>query len=74
MEDTGKLLIIFGIVIVVLGIGFVFFNRVPWLAKLPGDITIQRDNFSCSFPLVTSILLSIILTIVLNLVLRIVNR
>ncbi len=74
MEDMGKLLIVFGIVIVIVGVGLVFFGKVPWLGKLPGDIVIQRDNFSCVFPVVTSILLSIVLTVVLNLILHIFNK
>ncbi len=74
MEDMGKLLIVFGVVIVIVGAGVVFFGKVPWIGKLPGDIVIQRDNFSCFFPIATSILLSIILTIVLNLIFRIINK
>ena len=41
---------------------------------LPGDIVIQTENFSCWFPIVSSIVLSIVLTILLNLILRWLNR
>jgi hypothetical protein len=44
------------------------------IGRLPGDIRIERDNFSCSFPIVTSILLSIILTIALNVIVRFLNK
>jgi hypothetical protein len=63
MDDIGKLLIVFGVVIVIVGVVLVFFGRIPWLGRLPGDIVIQRDNFSCFFPIATSILVSVILTI-----------
>lgn len=74
MEDMGKLLIVFGVVIVIVGVGIMLFGKIPGLGKLPGDIVIQRDNFSCIFPIATSILLSIALTVVLNLILRIFNK
>ncbi|MER3457766.1 MAG: DUF2905 domain-containing protein, partial [Chloroflexota bacterium] len=45
-------------------------SRIPWLGNLPGDIRIERDGFSCFFPLATSILLSLLLTVILNLILR----
>ncbi len=44
------------------------------LGRLPGDINIRSDNFTCVFPLATSLLLSILLTIVLNLVIRFLNK
>lgn len=41
----------------------------PWLTKfpfgrLPGDISIERENFHFYFPLTTSILLSLLLTLI----------
>ena len=44
------------------------------LGRLPGDIVIHRDGFTCMFPIATSILLSILLTIVLNLIVRLWSR
>lgn len=70
MEDIGKMLILFGVLLAITGGALVLFGKVPGLGRLPGDIVIQRDNFSCVFPLATSILLSIILTILLNIVAR----
>lgn len=40
------------------------------LGRLPGDIFIQRGNFSFYFPVVTGIVLSLLLTVLLNLFLR----
>jgi hypothetical protein len=39
--------------------------RIPFLGRLPGDIHIQRGNWSFYFPLTTSIIVSILLTLVL---------
>lgn len=66
--DIGKVLMIIGFITFLLGmIFFVFKGNIP---RLPGDILIQRDNFSFYFPIATSILVSIILTIVI----KILNR
>ena len=44
------------------------------LGRLPGDVRIERQNFTCIFPVVTMILLSVILTVVLNLIIRLLNK
>lgn len=67
MSDLGRLLIVVGIVIVVIGVVLAVAGRVPWLGRLPGDIQIQRGNWTFYFPLGTSILLSMILTLILYL-------
>ncbi|HHP7240587.1 MAG TPA: DUF2905 domain-containing protein [Cyclobacteriaceae bacterium] len=64
----GKYLIILGIIIILIGVWLHFGWKVPYLGKLPGDIFIQRKNFSFYFPLATSIILSIILTLILYLI------
>jgi hypothetical protein len=68
MSELGRALIVLGIVIVVVGAILVFFERVPWLGRLPGDIHFQRGNWTLYFPLGTSILLSVVLTLVLWLI------
>jgi len=68
MSELGRALIVLGVVIVVLGLVLVFFDRVPWIGRLPGDIHVQRGNWTFYFPLGTSILLSIFLTLVLWLI------
>ncbi|HEY2989989.1 MAG TPA: DUF2905 domain-containing protein [Candidatus Binatia bacterium] len=67
MGAFGKTLIIFGIVLVVLGVLFSLGSKIPWLGRLPGDIYIHRGNFTFYFPLATCILLSLIITLVLYL-------
>ena len=70
MEWFGRTLIIVGVLIVVLGALLYFGGKIPGIGRLPGDILIQRGNFTLYFPLATAILLSIILTLVLNLFFR----
>jgi len=74
MEGIGKILIIAGAVIIVLGLVLVFSNHIPFLGKLPGDIIIKRDNFSFYFPLVTFILISIVITVIINIVLHFIGK
>jgi len=65
MADLGKFLLITGIVIAITGALLLFFrNGIPLLGKLPGDIVIQKKNFTFYFPIATSILLSIILSLI----------
>ena len=63
----GRLLIVLGIVLIVIGVVVSFAPRIPWLGQLPGDIFIKGERFSFYFPLATCILLSLILSLVLYL-------
>lgn len=71
MRDLGKLLLGFGVVMVCLGLILLaagnFSGKVPWLGRLPGDIYIQRGNWSFYFPLVTCLIISIVLTLLFSL-------
>lgn len=69
----GKLLIIVGIVCIVAGLLITYGPRVPFLGKLPGDISIEKENFKFYFPITTSILISIILSLILYLINRFKN-
>jgi hypothetical protein len=60
---VGKILIVVGLVIALIGV--LISLGVP-LGRLPGDISYRRDTFSFHFPIVTSILLSIILTLIFS--------
>lgn len=64
MEGMGKLLIVIGFVLIVLGVFLIFRHNIPFIGKLPGDIYIKKENFSFYFPITTSILASIILSII----------
>jgi O-antigen/teichoic acid export membrane protein len=67
MDQVGRMLLIAGGVLVVLGLVLVFGAKLPFrLGRLPLDFHYQRDNFSFYFPLGTSILLSLLLTLVFS--------
>jgi hypothetical protein len=67
MPAIGKMLIIFGAVLIIVGLGFLFGDKIPFFGKLPGDILIKKERFSFYFPITTSIIISIILTILFSL-------
>ena len=62
MSEIGRLLLVVGGVIVILGLVLSVAGRVPWLGRLPGDVVYRKGNFTLYFPLATSILLSLLLT------------
>lgn len=65
LRELGKLLLIFGIVLVVIGGLLTLGPKLPGrLGRLPGDIIIRREHFTLYFPLVTCLLLSVILSLV----------
>lgn len=69
-SELGRLLMLLGILIFVIGIVLTFAGRIPGLGNLPGDISVQRGNFRLYAPIGTMIVLSIILTIILNVLAR----
>lgn len=66
MAPFGRIFLTIGIVLVVIGVVFMVGEKFG-LGKLPGDIFIQKGNFTFFFPIVSSIIISIILTLLLNL-------
>jgi hypothetical protein len=66
MGDVGRLLLVFGVVLVVIGGALMLFGRF----HLPGDLTFRSGNTTIYIPLATSVILSIVATVVLNLVFR----
>ena len=66
-QQIGKLLIFAGIFIVVLGVLFLFGDKIPLIGKLPGDIYIKKKNFTLYFPIVTSILISLLISLIIYL-------
>jgi hypothetical protein len=66
MTDLGKLLIVFGGVLVVAGVVLVVLARTSLpVGRLPGDIVYRGKNTTVYFPLATSLLLSVLLSVVL---------
>ena len=66
LNYIGKFLIVTGIIISLVGVLLLICRNsgIPFLGKLPGDIVIQKKNFTVYFPIATSILLSIILSLI----------
>ena len=65
MQSIGKMLILLGLGIAVLGILLTLGDKLPFLGKLPGDFVVRRKNFTVYLPLATCLLISLFLTIFL---------
>lgn len=65
MAAFGKILLLFGLVVAGVGLLLLLTDKVGWIGKLPGDITVRRGNFTFYFPLATCILVSIVLSFLL---------
>lgn len=66
MQELGKSLLFFGVVIAIVGVVLYFSGRANLpIGRLPGDITYRKGNFTFHAPLATSIVLSIILSVIL---------
>ena len=70
-QQTGKYIIVAGMLIVIAGVLIYFFHSYfRWIGKLPGDISIEKENFRFYFPVATMILISIIVTLSVNIIKR----
>ena len=70
-KSMGKILILTGVVLIIAGAILLFRDSLPFLkypGRLPGDINIERKNFSFHFPIVTGIIISVILSLILYLI------
>ncbi|MGN6532429.1 MAG: DUF2905 domain-containing protein [Ginsengibacter sp.] len=66
-QQTGKYVVIAGIIIVLAGIIIYFFHDYfKWIGKLPGDFRIEKENFRFYFPLATMVILSLLITIMIH--------
>lgn len=63
IQHIGKFFIILGLIISAIGGLLLLSGNIPWLGRLPGDIIIQKKNFTFYFPLATCIIISLILTL-----------
>jgi len=70
LQGIGKILILGGDFLAFLGLLLFFWQRIPFLGKLPGNIFLHKGSFQFFFPIVTCIIISIVLTIILNLIIR----
>jgi len=63
-QELGRGLIFLGILLVIIGGVLFFAGKIPWFGRLPGDIVIERKNFSFYFPLATGLILSVVLSLI----------
>jgi hypothetical protein len=66
MAEAGKLLLVAGVLMVVVGGALMLFGRF----HLPGDFTFRSGGVTIYFPLATGIILSVVLTLLLSLLFR----
>ncbi|MDD3654908.1 MAG: DUF2905 domain-containing protein [Desulfotomaculaceae bacterium] len=69
-ETFGKMVLVLGLFLVIIGGVMLFGGKLFGLGRLPGDIIIQKENFSFYFPVVTCVVISILLTIIFNILAR----
>jgi hypothetical protein len=67
MREMGKLLVLFGGIMMIVGLALWAGFGASWLGRLPGDIRIERGNAVFYFPIVTCIIVSILLTLIFSL-------
>jgi hypothetical protein len=68
--ELGRLLIVAGVLLAIVGVVLTVGGRIPFLGRLPGDISFKSGNLQVFFPLVTCLILSLVLTLLLNLFFR----
>lgn len=66
LDGIGRTLMAVGAVLLVLGFLFVLAPRVPFLGRLPGDVTIEREGVRIYLPFATMILVSIVASLLLG--------
>ena len=67
IPQVGRHLVVIGLLVAAIGGALMLDGRIPWIGRLPGDITIARGNFRLYIPLGTCLLASAILTAVFRL-------
>ncbi len=71
MNTLGKFLVVIGLLILVIGIAILIFGNIfSWFGKLPGDIKIQKENFTFYAPITSMILISVILSLIINFIMK----
>jgi hypothetical protein len=64
-DGLGKILLVLGLILAIIGGSLMLLPKIPWIGRLPGDIFISGEKVSFYFPITTCIILSIILTVLL---------
>lgn len=75
ISTIGRWLLIFGLVVAAAGGLLWLADRIGLpLGRLPGDVRIEREGFSCFMPIASSILISLLLTLAINLIARWISK
>ena len=69
-SSLGKVMMVVGALLFLVGLFLVWGPKIPYLGRLPGDFFVQRKGFSLYFPVVTCVVLSILATLILNIISR----
>ena len=70
VTEAGRIIIILGVILIALGVLLPYVAKLDFFGKLPGDIKVEKENFSFYFPIATCIVLSILLTLLAKLFFR----
>ena len=66
MQQTGKMILVVGLLLVVVGIVVYFAgDKLNWLGKLPGDIRVEKENFRFYAPITTMIIISVVVSLLI---------
>lgn len=74
LEDIGRVLLIVGIAVAVIGLLLLAVGRIPGVGRLPGDLVLRTDGVTCFIPIATMLLLSLLLTILVNVISALLRR
>jgi hypothetical protein len=67
LHTLAKIVIVLGVIITLSGVLMLFGNKLPFIGKLPGDILIQKKNFTFYFPVTTLIIVNLLIIFILYL-------
>ncbi|MCR4438358.1 MAG: DUF2905 domain-containing protein [bacterium] len=67
LNPIARVLLLFGLFLAGVGVVLLLARQVPFLGRLPGDILVQRKNFTFYFPIATCVVLSLVLSLILYL-------
>lgn len=69
MAGFGKILVVLGLILLIVGIIiWIGGDKFSWFGNLPGDIRVERKNFSFYFPLTSMVVLSVVLSLAIWLI------